>query len=199
MCFKVSSVQRQLNLLEWSDFVHVPLAIRISFLACFIFLCTGFLLVTFWISSDCLFFIYFFFCSSPGLKCDLSTSGLSQFVLSFWCYTYLVGGRLKIPLCFRNFNFMAFFFLLKEKKRGGGDFGCKFFSMQIFADESYIGTFVRSLRLVTWSEMSEDKTTLTKFCEKLMHAVIQTMCSWSAFKCYVVWFVQILFWEKSHV
>lgn len=120
MCFKVSSVQRQLNLLEWSDFVHVPLAIRISFLACFIFLCTGFLLVTFWISSDCLFFIYFFFCSSPGLKCDLSTSGLSQFVLSFWCYTYLVGGRLKIPLCFRNFNFMAFFFLLKEKKKRRG-------------------------------------------------------------------------------
>lgn len=36
-CFEVSLVESQLNLLQWSYFARVPLAIRISFLACFRF------------------------------------------------------------------------------------------------------------------------------------------------------------------
>lgn len=65
---------------------------------------------------------------------------------------YLLGGRSpENPFMFQKFQFhgIFFYFILKEKRGVGGDFGCKFFSMQIFADESYIVTFVRSLRLVT--------------------------------------------------
>lgn len=72
-CFEVSLVESQLNLLQWSYFARVPLAIRISFLACFrFFLYACFLHV----------FLFYFplSCSSPDLKCDFSTSAFSQFV-----------------------------------------------------------------------------------------------------------------------
>lgn len=57
-CFEVSLVESQLNLLQWSYFAHVPLAIRISFLACFRF---------FYIHVFCTCFCFIFPFSAPLL------------------------------------------------------------------------------------------------------------------------------------